>query len=456
MYPLAEKIQVLHQRTVQCSIRTFLLCVFITAGIIRLAAVGLVGQIRSTAMYEPLRIAKNISEGYGFSLHWQYESEIPERQKFMKETPAPPYGTTFIPPLVPYCYSFVISAFGWNENTLTIIMIVQALMGSLLPMSVYYAARQFFNEESSRYSAILAVLYVPAAMTAITFSGSVIYSLLGSSILWGIGKIRQSTKYRYFIAFGLCAGLLSLTRSEWYYIFFAITGVLFLYKKTFFKHRYYSRGLLVSLMFFFLTTGWWTLRNYQEFGRIIPVTGHPWREMWRGFNPYSTGSGVNAQGLSIWEHRDEYTHIRKKLDSLPMNSTFEEKADDIYKTEVLTFWRQHPFTSLVLMIKKTVMLWTIDIYYDKSYHVFYIVPQLLSSTLIFFGFNTVRHDNKSLIIVWGTLFICVSGVFSLTYVLPRYQSYIFPMFFPLCGYAISILLCRINSHCKDVTTSITL
>ena len=440
MYLLAQKIQIMHQRIVHCPLRTFLLSAFVFAVIIRLCAVGFVGQIRSTAMYEPLRIAKNISDGYGFSLHWQYESEIPERQKFMKETPAPPYGTTFIPPLVPYCYSFVISAFGWNENTLNLIMIVQVLVGSLLPMSVYYAARQFFNEESSRYSAILTILYLPAAMTAITFSGSVLYSLLGSAVLWGIGKIRQSIHYRYYIFLGLFSGLLSLTRSEWYYIFFFLLCVFFLTKKTFFQHSVYFRGLLLSLMVFFLTTGWWTLRNYQEFDRIIPVTGHPWREMWRGFNPYSTGSGVNAQGLSIWEHRDEYTYIRKKLDSLPMNGTFEEKADQIYKQEVLSFWQHYTFRSLYLMVKKVSMLWTVDLYYDKSYHVFYIVPQVLCSALLFLGLYYLRYEKKALIIVWGTLFLCVSGVFSLTYVLPRYQSYVFPMFFPVCGYAMSIAL----------------
>ena len=394
-------------------------------------------------MYEPLLIAKNITKGYGFSLHWQYESSIPERHRFMEQVPAPPYGTTFIPPIVPYSYSGIIAIMGWKDTTLLMIMIIQAFIGALLPLIVYYAAIQFFDDTASRYSAMLSLLYFPAAMTAITFSGSVLYSLFGVALLWSIGKMRHAKTFTYFFVFGGLSGLLSLTRSEWYYVFFILVAIMLIYRSIFFEKPYYARKLSVAVLMFFMTTGWWTLRNYQEFGRIIPVTGHPWREMWRGFNPYSTGSGTNAQGLSIWEHRAEYEHIRKQLDDIPMDVTFEEKADHIYKNEVLTFWMQHPFESIVLMIKKIVMLWTIDIYYDKANHVLYIFPQLLLCVLMFIGYLDIFHKDKRSVVLWITLFVCLSSVFSLTYILPRYQSYIFPMFLPLCGHALHVLYSKI-------------
>lgn len=422
---------------------SFLISVVLVALLMRLGLVGFVGQIRGTQMYEPLQIAKNITTGYGFSLHWQYESSIPERHKLMEEVSAPPYGTTFIPPIVPYIYSSIITIMGWNDTTLFVIMIVQAFIGALLPFFVYYATLQFFDDTASRYAAILSLLYFPVAMTAITFSGSVLYSLFGVALLWSIGKMRHAKTSTYFFVFGVVSGLLSLTRSEWYYIFFILVAIIVFYRSIFFEKPYYARKLSVAVLMFFMTTGWWTIRNYQEFGRIIPVTGHPWREMWRGFNLYSTGSGTNAQGLSIWEHRAEYEHIRKQLDAIPMDVSFEEKADQIYKNEVLTFWRQHPSESIVLMIKKIVMLWTIDIYYDKANHVLYIFPQLLLCALIFIGYVNVFHKDKRSVILWGTLFVCLSSVFSLTYILPRYQSYIFPMFLPLCGHAIQILYSKI-------------
>ncbi len=438
-----DMVKAMVKAPLQLSRISFLIGVVLVALLMRLGLVGFVGKIRGTQMYEPLLIAKNITEGYGFSLHWQYESSIPERHKFMEEVPAPPYGTTFIPPIVPYSYSSIIAIMGWNDAALLMIMLVQAFIGALLPLVVYYAALQFFEDAASRYAAMLSLLYFPVAMTAITFSGSVLYSLFGVALLWSIGKMRHAKTVTYFCVFGVLAGVLSLTRSEWYYVFFILVAVIFLYRSIFFKKPYYARKLSVAVLMFFMTTGWWTMRNYQEFGRIIPVTGHPWREMWRGFNPYSTGSGTNAQGLSIWEYRAEYEHIRKQLDAIPLDMSFEEKADQIYKNEVLTFWRQHPFESVVLMIKKIVMLWTIDIYYDKANHVLYIFPQLLLCALIFIGYFDILRKDKRSVVLWSTLIVCLSAVFSLTYILPRYQSYIFPMFLPLCGHAIHILYSKI-------------
>ncbi|MBK7985600.1 MAG: glycosyltransferase family 39 protein [Ignavibacteria bacterium] len=446
---IIQKIYLLLQIPLRISPVVFLVIVCAMALIMRLGLVLFVGQIRSTAMYEPLLIAKNIAEGYGFSLHWQYESEILERQMVMKQTPAPPYGTTFIPPLVPYSYASVISIMGWNTNTLFFIMILQACLGGFLPIVVYYSTQHFFDEKSSRYAALLSLLYVPAAVTAITFSGSVFYSLFACAMIWALGNLFHTKRITAYVFFGVLSGLLALTRSEWYYIFFILVIVFSVYRKSLFDYEIPLRRLFVSLLCFFVVTGWWTLRNYEEFGRIIPVTGHPWREMWRGFNPYSTGSGTNAQGLSIREYRDEYTHIRKKLDSIPINVSFEEKADQIYKYEVLTFWQQYPMESVFLMIRKVAMLWTIDIYYDKSKSLLYIIPQLMVSVLIFMGFYIIRGENKIAVVLWSTLFICLSIVFSLTYVLPRYQSYIFPLFLPLAGKAMSMVMRKIL-HRKTV------
>lgn len=416
--------------------RKFLLAVYAVALFCRVILVLIHGQIHSIENYEPLIIGKNIAEGNGFSLHWPYVPFDEHRWQLMNTTVAPAYGTTFIPPLVPYFYAGFIKIMGLSQNALLVLMLIQAFVGAFLPILVFKATQNFFNENAARWSAIVSFLYLPAAMTATTFSGAVFYPLAGLGMIYYLGKLWKQGSVFSSVGVGVMAGVLSLMRSEFYYMFFAlITITLVIWYKSY-NYKYIAKYVSITVIAFLLTTGWWGIRNYAEFGRFIPVTGHPWREMWRGYNPYASGSGAGKNGFRIWENKKEYAHITKALDSIPFDNTFEEKADKIYKREVVQYVKNHTTDAVWLAVKKVIMFWSIDVYYEKAKHPLYILPQILTSILMFMGAYYTFRENKKTMLPWIIMFVCYSGVFALTYVLPRYQSYVFPLFFPLAGVAL--------------------
>lgn len=423
----------------------FLVLMYSIALIMRVGAVVTVGQLQDVLEYEPLIIGKNISEGYGFSLHWPYRSFDETRFAYMHSVPAPEYGTTFIPPIVPYLYGGYIAVMGMEKPSLFILMMIQACIGAFLPILCYYATLYFFGYTIAKLSSLCSLVYLPAALAATTFSGAVLYPLAGLGVVIYIGKWYKNPSAFTIGMIGIFSGIVSLMRSEFYYIFFVLLGALFFLWS---KHHGWQKQLQyasVCIIAFFITTGWWTFRNYHEFGRIIPVTGHPWREIWRGYNPYSTGSGSGAHGFKIWENQQEYAHITRALDSIPFNNQFEEHADKVYKKEVMQFVTENTSRSLWLVCKKICMFWTIDIYYEKARHILYILPQLFVLSLTVIGIYSLYQQNQRIMLMpWCIFFLCYSGVFALTYVLPRYQSYVFPLFFPLCGYG----LMRVGGYLK--------
>ena len=420
----------------QCRKWKFLLAVYSVALLCRVILVFTYGQIHSIENYEPLLIGKNIVEGYGFALHWPYVPFDEERWKTMLHTQAPSYGTTFIPPLVPYFYAGFITLFGMSPLAMQFLMVLQALIGALLPLFVYFATNVFFKQNAAKWAAIISVLYLPVAMTAITFSGAVFYPLAGLGIMYFLGKLWEERTLYACVGIGFFSGVLSLMRSEFYYMFFVLVviTVLIWFKND--KPSKKTRYISVIAIAFLCSTLWWGMRNYNEFGRFIPVTGHTWREIWRGYNPHSTGSGSGKDGFKIWENKKEYAHITKALDAIPFDNSFEEKADKVYKAEVLKFVKENPIGTLWLAVKKAMMFWTIDVYYEKAKHPLYIIPQITMFILSALGGYFIFKENRKKLLPWLLLFICYTCVFALTYVLPRYQSYVFPMFFPLCGVAL--------------------
>lgn len=434
--------------------KRYILTIFCAALFMRLAVVFTVGQLYGLDMYEPYIISQNIINGHGFAMHWPYESFDAARYQFMQTQP-PPYVTTFMPPLVPYFYSGYFMLFGVGTGALQALLMIQAVIGSLLPLLLFGATRSAFGESAGRWAGIICVLYLPVAMTAVTLSGAALYAPMFVGVVWSAVRVYKRFDTLGFILLGVTSGLLSLLRSEFYYIFFVLVAAIILAWGRKYPAAARIRAIAFCCMAFALATGWWTVRNYREFGRFIPVTGHPWREIWRGYNPYSSGSGTGANHFKIWENKVEFAHITRALDSIDYDAHFEGHADKIYKREVIGYVQAQPGSALWLAFKKVVMLWTIDVYYEKARHPLYVIPSLAVFALCSAGLYYLlrRKEYRALWPLWGALFVCYTGVFVLTYVLPRYQSFIYPAFFPLAGYACAVWLSSNGKHPANTAES---
>jgi hypothetical protein len=225
-------------------------------------------------------------------------------------TRPPSFGTTFIPPLVPYFYAGYLLLAGLSDSSLRVLMVIQAFIGALLPLMLYRATRLAFGETAARWAGIICLLYLPAAMTAVTFSGAVFYAPALIGVVWSAISIYKRFDISSFVALGAASGALALLRSEFYYIFFVVLAVIIATFGRKIPSSVKFRAAGVGLLTFALATGWWAVRNYNEFDKFIPVTGHPWREVWRGNNPYSSGSGSGQTASN-------YGKIKRNTPTLP-------------------------------------------------------------------------------------------------------------------------------------------
>jgi hypothetical protein len=185
--------------------------------------------------------------------------------------------------------------------------------------------------------------------------------------------------------------------------------------------------------------------------RPVSVISHPWREVWRGANDLATGSGYDADGWLIWEG-ERYPQIVAKLDAVPLTPAFEVEADKVFRDEAQTFIANDPVAWFRLAVTKVLMLWTIDPYYPKAQHPLYVVPTLAMSLSILAAFFLAvqRLRRRSLAIDALLPFIVVgvmlTGVFGITYIQPRYQTYLLTALSPLLAVVIMILQQRTASR----------
>ena len=140
--------------------------------------------------------------------------------------------------------------------------------------------------------------------------------------------------------------------------------------------------------------------------------------------------------MSIWEG-DRFPDIVAQLDTVPVTRVYELDADRIFRTAATDYVMADPWRWVGLGVKKAAMLWTIDPYYPRARSILYIVPTLLTGILLILGLGlslgALRQAPTWTMPVTPLVIICLglTGVFAITYVLPRYQTYVFTLAMPL-------------------------
>ncbi len=409
--------------------------------IIRILFVLLKGNFDNPEMWEHGEIARNLTEGHGYSMHWPYRAIDSERHLLKQKTPE--YEGAFIPPLNPYFIYFHFETFGDNSTAYTILMIWNILFGTVAVYLSFLTARLLFGDRVGLIAAILAAIYMPAIFGTITFSGSQLYHMLAlGAIYFLIRFVKFSQLSDYIIAGALC-GLQTLVRSEFFVLSFALIGVAFILNYLQHQNRIAFIKMLFVLLVFAIVVGPWTYRNYKLYHEFIPVVTHPWHEIWRGNNIFALGGARNAHGKYLWlDENNDYT-VANRLDSLPMNQRYELAVDSIFKDEVIHYWKEYPYRSIKNAFLRVVSLWAID-YTSPEIHnpvyaffVFIVVPPA------FFAFydSLKRNGLKGNPIIIPLLFVLfyTALVFVVNFII-RYQVYFLTVLVPISSYGISYLI----------------
>ena len=418
----------------------FLLAACCITLVLRIAAIIAAPPIVDTK-YEQLIIAKNAVEGRGFGMVWPYYPQDSARASLWRSNAAP-YPSAFMPPFIPLMATTVLMATNDLNITIAILLAVQTIIGSLLPLLIYSAGIRLGNERTARYGVIASVLFIPGLLTSATPAGAVFYSAAGLMVM--IYAHDVIVRRMHGALLGLSLGLLTLMRAEALGLGLLLCLLLYLHN----RDKATLRNAFVAIVVMLGIVAPWTIRNTIAFGSVVPVVSHPWREMWRGCNEHASGSGWAAGGWEIWE-LERYPKIVAALDSVPLTNRYELEADKVFKREVVNFATNNPGTTLFLAVKKVMMFWTYDPYYQKGAKLVIAVPSVLCSFLILIGFASMLKRDKFRIAPSLAPYIFMaafySAVLALTYMMPRYQAYVFSILLPVCGLGIEVLRVRLSS-----------
>jgi hypothetical protein len=377
--------------------------------------------------YEQVVIAQNALNGDGFGMAWPYQPLDSARALLWKSDPTP-HPSAFMPPFVPAVATAVFSVAGGERFGIIVMLVLQCLVGGLIPWLIHRIARRMASERASMIAATWSLIFIPGLVSSATPAGAVWYTVCGLVVVDLAQRVLEGERREWL--FGIALGFLTLMRSE-----FLALGVVMCCLPLL-KRNWKGAALALSMMMVVISP--WLVRNAAEFGQPTGIITHPWREMWRGANVHASGSGYAADGWNIWEG-ERYPEIVAKLDALPLTQTYELDADKVFEAEVKAYIAADPVRWLMLGIKKVAMLWTIDPYYPKGKSLAYLVPTLITGLLLVVGLllamRRLLHERAEISQIVPILIIAVgmTGLFAITYVLPRYQTYLFTVCMPLAA-----------------------
>lgn len=389
----------------------------VASGALRLCLL-FASPMQDESAYEQLVIAKNAVSGHGFDMAWPYAPVDSNKIALFQADPTP-YPSAFMPPFMPALFTVAYSVFGLGTVAVYAVLILQCLLGAFIPFYAYRIAIQFSTQSQALLASSVSLFYLPGLISSATPAGAVFYGLFGLVAIDLAMRVTDKRANAWLL--GVALGLLTLMRSEFLLIGILI-GCIPLLKRNW-------NVVLRTLFVMALVISPWLIRNAIEFQQPVGIITHPWREIWRGANVNASGSGYDADGWNIWEGV-RFPQLVSRLDSIPFDRSFELKADKVFKDEAVTYIKHNPLHWSFLSLKKMAMLWTIDPYYPNGLHLAYILPTVMTSLLILTGFViSVRRHYP--VLPLALVIVCLTGLFGITYVQPRYQTYLFTIALPL-------------------------
>ena len=239
-------------------------------------------------------IAKNILDGRGFS----YDSINP---------------TAARGPLYPLFLAATYFIFGYDYNTARLL---HAIIGAVTCLFVYFIAKKLYSPVIGFYAGLIAGIY-PSLIgyTGLLYSETLAGFLVALTIVFYLLSAERKSSFQFLIT-GISIGLLILCYPKFIFlpIIFGFSGLFFnKFRKEFLKYFF---GLLAGVILILIP---WTVRNFNQFGKLIPV---------------ATGSGTTLWHSTLPEDSTEWHFDREPL-LLEFRSYFHDPKSDNEQNEFL-------------------------------------------------------------------------------------------------------------------------
>ncbi len=266
----------------------------------------------------------------------------------------------FRSPLYPYFLALIIKIFG---DSLYIIRIIQAIIGSISCVLIYYIAKKVFNPFVGAVSALMALLYGPF----IFYDGNLLIAplllFLNLMLVLALLRLRGDSCFKNWLITGILLGLAALARaSVLLFIPFLAVWIWVTFRENGWKQ--------VALNFLTICLGVGlivlpvTIRNYLVGEDLVLIASTGGINFYIGNNSVSQGMYVSVKdtGLSVGNAID--TNIGMEAEA----QKFAEKMSGklLSPSQVSRFWYQmgfefvkkNPFAYLKLVLLKMFLFLT--------------------------------------------------------------------------------------------------
>jgi hypothetical protein len=343
-----------------------------------LARIGTIVYLKAWAhpsAMEHRSIALQLVHGDGFSFgDWGY------------------FGPTSVQsPTFPFLLAGLFKIFGDDSpRAYQTIMLLNALAGAATVWLTYALARTLGGTVLTGLLAAAAVAIWPSQVYAgrsVQAIALITCTLLGSIILFY--RSVRSGALAPWLGFSV-VGIIAAITEPVFLPAMALSGLLILAWRSL-PWSIRLRNAAVLLMVTFALVGPWTLRNYIVHGRLMPVKGTFWVNLWKGNNDYATGTDrlaltpqakarAKTKGDNFDDDLPDTAHQYDMLDlsqKARLKHQPESVRETVFKEFALQWIQNNPKRYLHLCGVRLMKTLTVDWDNPRSYNTVYIVSRFL-------------------------------------------------------------------------------
>jgi len=284
-------------------------------------------------LWENGEIAREMLQGHGYSMDFA----------------GPDAPTTWQAPGYPIELYLFEKAFGERPFTYLLISLVQCVAVSAMVYPVAWLACRWFGTRAAALSA-----WITAFMPLYAWYCSRIHQPADVMAIYpwlfaGWFYAAESRKSWVAIATGLVTGIGAMFSPTLLAVFGIISFVLLL-RGVFTSHWQTARVVFLGGVCTLVAITPWTVRNYEVFGRFIPVKDSFAMEFWKGNNPNSTGTPMVEGGREAMGLPADVRQLYGKAGETQMMDMLGRKAVAYIESDKPAFVRR--------TLKKIFWLWT--------------------------------------------------------------------------------------------------
>jgi hypothetical protein len=356
------------------------LCLTLFCVIAFLARIGADIQLKAwkqPAAMEHKSIALSLVHGTGFTFgDWGY------------------YGPTSVQsPPFPFLLAGMYEIFGTDEphdgtlhganRAYFAIMVMNAFAGALLVWLTFTMTRTIGGTPLAAIIAAGLVAIWPTQIYAARFVQAVTFITCGLAAMIILYN-RALTTGGPWIGFSFLSAIVALTEPVFLPALFLISGLMLISKPLPWNARF--RNLAIQAFAVLAIIGPWATRNYIVHGKLIPVKGSFWVNVWKGNNDYATGSDrlaltkadkakLSKLNADEGDEIQDSHHVLEMLDPsqiLRLSNHPEAEREVLWKEYATDWIKAHPGRYLQLCGIRFVKTITIDwdnprAYLSKTY-----------------------------------------------------------------------------------------